>query len=290
MALAPKLREGGVAVGLDAALATAAGGMFVLRFLLEPQLAQGGESFLGQVDLVRLPARRRAPPRSARARPSEHDAAYPGLPPLDAGNAVPARQRSRLLRAGGERLVLGELVGERGLDRLLCAVCGRCAPSEHRGGARACRIGLAQLAAARTDRRLHRLAARSSGGADRLLEPCPGGRARGLRRVGRGARLCQACARRARPAALRAALPLADRERQRHDRDHERRRECRLPQPVRRAHLRLPGRPLHREHRLRLRSSGRQAGSASKRSPAFSQARARRSSAERPRATGPTAR
>ena len=49
MALAPRLREGGVAVGLDAALATAAGGMFVLRFLLEPQLAQGGTSFLGQV-------------------------------------------------------------------------------------------------------------------------------------------------------------------------------------------------------------------------------------------------
>ena len=55
MALAPKLRDGGVAVGLDAALATAAGGMFVLRFLLEPQLAQGGESFLGQVTLCAYP-------------------------------------------------------------------------------------------------------------------------------------------------------------------------------------------------------------------------------------------
>jgi PAS domain S-box-containing protein len=55
MALAPKLREGGIAVGLDAALATAAGGMFVLRFLLEPQLAQGGTSFLGQVTLCAYP-------------------------------------------------------------------------------------------------------------------------------------------------------------------------------------------------------------------------------------------
>ena len=55
MALAPKVREGGLAIGLDAALATAAGGMFVLRFVLEPQLAQGGESLLGQVVLSAYP-------------------------------------------------------------------------------------------------------------------------------------------------------------------------------------------------------------------------------------------
>jgi two-component system cell cycle sensor histidine kinase/response regulator CckA len=55
LAHAPKLREGGLAVGVDAALATAAGGMFVLRFVLEPQLAQGGESLLGKVVLCAYP-------------------------------------------------------------------------------------------------------------------------------------------------------------------------------------------------------------------------------------------
>lgn len=48
MGLAPRVRDGGVGVGLDAALATAAASMFVLLFLLEPLAAQGGESRIAQ--------------------------------------------------------------------------------------------------------------------------------------------------------------------------------------------------------------------------------------------------
>ncbi|MGZ4400876.1 MAG: hybrid sensor histidine kinase/response regulator [Gaiellaceae bacterium] len=48
MGLAPRVRDGGVGIGLDAALATAAASMFALLFLLEPLFSQGGESRFSQ--------------------------------------------------------------------------------------------------------------------------------------------------------------------------------------------------------------------------------------------------
>ena len=102
--------------------------------------------------LMRLSDSRPPAARAAPARIAQPLSAHARLSAFDAGDVADAHERFHLHRAACARLVLGDLMGERRVDRVVCAVRRFGTPSDNRSGAAARGITRPQLEAPRPAR------------------------------------------------------------------------------------------------------------------------------------------